>query len=68
MNPSFAEKFGNRDYILTLDNATLDDDAEYMVVARNIAGEAKSTAQVIVESDQLGTQILELHIHQTPVA
>ena len=44
-----AEKFGNRDYILTLDYATMDDDAEYMVVARNVAGEVRSTAQVIVE-------------------
>ncbi|KAK7506218.1 hypothetical protein BaRGS_00002330 [Batillaria attramentaria] len=43
------EKFGNRDYILTIDYATMDDDAEYMVVARNVAGEVKSTAQVIVE-------------------
>ncbi|XP_025093425.1 uncharacterized protein LOC112563549 isoform X6 [Pomacea canaliculata] len=43
------EKFGNRDYILTIDYATMDDDAEYMVVARNVAGEAKSSAQVIVE-------------------
>ncbi|XP_048237941.1 titin homolog isoform X5 [Haliotis rufescens] len=47
------EKFGNRDYILTIDNATLDDDAEYTVVAKNIAGNTKSTAEVIVESDQL---------------
>ena len=27
----------------------MDDDAEYMVVAKNVAGEVKSTAQVIVE-------------------
>ena len=46
---SFSEKFGNRDYILTIDCATMDDDAEYMVVAKNVAGEVKSTAQVIVE-------------------
>lgn len=45
------EKFGNRDYILTIDWATMDDDAEYMVVARNVAGQVKSTAQVIVEPD-----------------
>ena len=44
-----AEKFGNRDYILTIDYATMDDDAEYMVVARNVAGQVRSTAQVIVE-------------------
>ncbi|KAL8558811.1 hypothetical protein ACOMHN_046393 [Nucella lapillus] len=43
------EKFGNRDYILTMDYATMDDDAEYMVVARNVAGGVRSTAQVIVE-------------------
>ncbi|KAK6166404.1 hypothetical protein SNE40_023104 [Patella caerulea] len=50
-NPRNAriEKFGNRDYILTIDYATMDDDAEYSVIARNIAGQAKSTAQVIVE-------------------
>ncbi|XP_067687580.1 uncharacterized protein [Haliotis asinina] len=47
------EKFGNRDYILTIDNATLDDDAEYTVVAKNIAGDVKSTAEVIVDSDHL---------------
>ena len=27
----------------------MDDDAEYMVVAKNVAGEVRSTAQVIVE-------------------
>ncbi|KAK7113503.1 hypothetical protein V1264_012777 [Littorina saxatilis] len=43
------EKFGNRDYILTIDCATMDDDAEYMVLAKNVAGEVRSTAQVIVE-------------------
>lgn len=49
MFTDLSEKFGNRDYILTIDYATMDDDAEYMVVARNVAGEAKSSAQVIVE-------------------
>lgn len=46
---NFAEKFGNRDYILTIDYATMDDDAEYTVSARNVAGESRSTAQVIVD-------------------
>ncbi|KAJ8320676.1 hypothetical protein KUTeg_002263 [Tegillarca granosa] len=46
------EKFGNRDYILTIDCATMDEDAEYSVVAKNIAGEVKSVAQLIVEPDQ----------------
>ncbi|ESP01887.1 hypothetical protein LOTGIDRAFT_58595, partial [Lottia gigantea] len=55
-NPGNAriEKFGNRDYILTIDYATMDDDAEYSVCAKNIAGEAKSTAQVIVEPAKTG--------------
>ena len=48
------EKFGNRDYLLTIDHATLDDDAEYTVMARNVAGETKSSAQVIVDSDVFG--------------
>ncbi|KAH9498567.1 hypothetical protein Btru_007408 [Bulinus truncatus] len=43
------EKFGNRDYILTIDYATMNDDAEYTVCARNVAGEVKLSAQVIVE-------------------
>uniref|UniRef100_A0A2C9KQJ6 Ig-like domain-containing protein n=1 Tax=Biomphalaria glabrata TaxID=6526 RepID=A0A2C9KQJ6_BIOGL len=43
------EKFGNRDYILTIDYATMNDDAEYTVCARNVAGEIKASAQVIVE-------------------
>ncbi|GFS11218.1 myosin light chain kinase, smooth muscle, partial [Elysia marginata] len=43
------EKFGNRDYILTIDYATMDDDAEYTVSARNVAGTEKLSAQVIVE-------------------
>ncbi|KAK3082766.1 hypothetical protein FSP39_004717, partial [Pinctada imbricata] len=47
------EKFGNRDYILTIDHATPEDDAEYWVVARNVAGDVKSTAQLIVESKEL---------------
>jgi titin len=45
----FAEKFGNRDYMLTIDSATMDDDAEYSVVAKNVAGQVKSFAEVLVE-------------------
>lgn len=44
-----TEKFGNRDYILTIDYASMNDDAEYTVSARNVAGEVKLSAQVIVE-------------------
>ena len=45
----FAEKLGNRDYLLTIDYATMDEDAEYTVIARNVAGEARGTAQLLVE-------------------
>lgn len=51
----FTEKFGNRDYLLNVEYATPEDDAEYWVVAKNVAGEAKSTAQLIVQSKELGT-------------
>ncbi|CAG2195734.1 unnamed protein product [Mytilus edulis] len=47
------EKFGNRDYILTIDFASMNDDAEYTVVAKNIAGETKSVAQLIVDTDEV---------------
>lgn len=50
----FTEKFGNRDYLLNVEYATPEDDAEYWVVAKNVAGEAKSTAQLIVQSKELG--------------
>ena len=50
------EKFGNRDYILTIDYATMDDDAEYTVSARNVAGTEKLSAQVIVEPRSGSTQ------------
>ena len=50
----FAEKFGNRDYLLNIDYATPEDDAEYWIVAKNVAGETKSTAQLIVQSKELG--------------
>ncbi|BFZ15497.1 hypothetical protein BsWGS_18536 [Bradybaena similaris] len=43
------EKFGNRDYILAIDGASMNDDAEYTVVAGNVAGQAAMSAQVIVE-------------------
>ncbi|XP_076459108.1 uncharacterized protein LOC143292571 isoform X2 [Babylonia areolata] len=52
------EKYGNRDYILTMDSATMDDDAEYSVVASNVAGRVRSTAQVIVEPYAEGHPLL----------
>lgn len=45
-----SEKPGNRDYELALDCVTLDDDAEYMFVARNVHGEVRSKAQLLVET------------------
>ena len=44
-----SERFGNRDYILAIETATMDEDAEYSVLAKNIAGEARASAQLIVE-------------------
>ncbi|WAR09719.1 hypothetical protein MAR_034795, partial [Mya arenaria] len=46
---SVKNRFGNRDYILAIDIATMEEDAEYTALAKNIAGEAKSSAQLIVE-------------------
>lgn len=43
------EKFGNRDYLLTIEYATMDDDAEYSVLAKNIGGESRAMAQLLVE-------------------
>ena len=43
-------KAGNRDYELVLDGVTSNDDAEYTMVAENILGSAKTTAQLIVDS------------------
>ncbi|XP_052259685.1 uncharacterized protein LOC127864044 isoform X4 [Dreissena polymorpha] len=43
------ERFGNRDYILAITTASMDEDAEYSALAKNIAGEARSSAQLIVE-------------------
>lgn len=40
---------------MNVEYATPEDDAEYWVVAKNVAGEAKSTAQLIVQSKELGT-------------
>ena len=45
----FSEKFGNRDYLLTIEYATMDDDAEYSVLAKNIGGESRAMAQLLVE-------------------
>ncbi|XP_060078348.1 titin-like [Ylistrum balloti] len=46
------EKYGNRDYLMTIDFATMNEDAEYTVMAKNMAGEVKSSAQLIVEPEQ----------------
>ena len=43
------EKFGNRDYLLAIETASMEEDAEYSVLAKNIAGEVRSSAQLIVE-------------------
>ncbi|XP_064598582.1 titin homolog isoform X2 [Liolophura sinensis] len=43
-----VDKFGNRDYILGIEYATLDHDAEYTVKATNLAGECKQSAQLLV--------------------
>ena len=45
----FSERFGNRDYLLSIDSATMEEDAEYSVLAKNIAGETRASAQLIVE-------------------
>ena len=45
-----AERIGNRDYMLTIHCVSLEDDAEYVVVARNPSGDARSTAQLLVEA------------------
>ena len=45
----FTEKFGNRDYLLVIETASMEEDAEYSVLAKNIAGEVRSSAQLIVE-------------------
>jgi len=54
----FSEKIGNRDYILSFAYVTLDEDAEYMAVARNLAGEARSSAQLIVNLPLAGEHSL----------
>lgn len=45
---SYEGKLGNRDYELVLKDVNSHDDAEYTVTATNIAGTARSTAQLIV--------------------
>ncbi|XP_056010090.1 uncharacterized protein LOC125667072 isoform X11 [Ostrea edulis] len=62
------EKFGNRDYLLNIEYATPDDDAEYWVVAKNVAGETKSTAQLIVQSKELdASPKTNVMINSTPI-
>ncbi|XP_067930969.1 uncharacterized protein [Watersipora subatra] len=46
------EKYGNRDYSLTITGVTPDHDAEFTVLAKNGAGESKSSAQLLVEAAQ----------------
>ena len=48
----FTEKFGNRDYVLTITGVTPDHDAEFTCLARNNAGEAKSSAQLLIEGGE----------------
>ncbi|XP_064646553.1 uncharacterized protein LOC135499610 isoform X2 [Lineus longissimus] len=43
------QQFGNRGYILTIDNVTLDNDAEYKVIAQNCLGRIMCDAQLLVE-------------------
>ena len=47
--PPHTEKQGNRDYLLCMDYTSLDDDADYTVIAKNIVGEARSSAQLVVD-------------------
>ena len=51
-----TEKIGNRDYMLTIENATLEEDAEYVVIAKNSSGEARSFAQLLVEASAGGKE------------
>lgn len=53
-----TEKIGNRDYVLTIAKASLEDDAEYSVTAKNVSGEAKSRAQLLVEHAPEGSLTL----------
>lgn len=41
-------KCGNRDFTLTLTKVTSESDAEFMCVARNVAGESRCSCQLIV--------------------
>lgn len=54
----FSDKFGNRDYILGIEYATLDHDAEYTVKATNLAGECKQSAQLLVLEEKEGEFIV----------
>ena len=56
----FEEKFGKRDYVLSIDEVTLDDDAEFSVVARNSEGEARCAAQLTVQSAANGKYVIYL--------
>ncbi len=50
----FAERIGNHDYVLRLVSMLLQDDAEYSVTARNVAGAATSHTQLLVEPAPTG--------------
>ena len=45
---------GNRDYAMSITNATHHDDAEYMCVARNVAGVTDTCCQLIVNGWRRG--------------
>ena len=49
-----TERFGNRDYVLVLDYVTMNDDAEFTVVARNLMGEARTACNIMVEEKSAG--------------
>ena len=49
-----AEKFGNRDHVLTIDYVTMSDDAQYSAVATNVTGKSQCSAQLIVDSEARG--------------
>ena len=55
VNSAFVEKFGNRDYLLAMDYVTLNDDAEFTVVAKNLMGEARTACNLMVEPKGEGT-------------
>ena len=51
----FTEKMSNRDHTLSLDYVTMEDDAEFTVIATNNMGQAKTSVQLIVEEPPAGT-------------